>query len=66
MKVPESPIGSYTMPAGSVIRRQFRDAIDSDQGPERFYERLGDHAVNIANRMRYAISGISVREPDPE
>jgi len=32
----------------------------------RFYERLGDHAVNIANRMRYAISGISVREPDPE
>ncbi len=31
----------------------------------RFYERLGDHAVNIANRMRYAISGISVREPDP-
>lgn len=32
----------------------------------RFYERLGDHAVNIANRMRYAISGISVREPDPQ
>lgn len=26
----------------------------------RFYERLGDHAVNIANRVRYAAKGLSV------
>lgn len=28
----------------------------------RFYERLGDHAVNIANRVRYVAKGLSVNE----
>ncbi len=32
----------------------------------RFYERLGDHAVNVANRIRYVAAGLSVNEhPDP-
>jgi phosphate transport system protein len=28
----------------------------------RFYERLGDHAVNVTNRLRYAMTGASVHE----
>jgi phosphate transport system protein len=28
----------------------------------RFYERLGDHAVNIANRLRYATIGVGANE----
>jgi phosphate transport system protein len=28
----------------------------------RFYERLGDHAVNIANRLRYATIGVGARD----
>ena len=28
----------------------------------RFYERLGDHAVNVTNRMRYALLGEGVHE----
>jgi phosphate transport system protein len=28
----------------------------------RFYERLGDHAVNVSNRMRYAVMGEGVRQ----
>lgn len=28
----------------------------------RFYERLGDHAVNVANRMRYVAAGLSVHD----
>jgi phosphate transport system protein len=28
----------------------------------RFYERLGDHAVNVANRMRYATIGAGARD----
>ena len=30
----------------------------------RFYERLGDHAVNVTNRMRYAMIGAGVHEHD--
>lgn len=29
----------------------------------RFYERLGDHAVNVASRMRYVATGSSIRHP---
>jgi phosphate transport system protein len=25
----------------------------------RFYERLGDHAVNVAQRLRYLVTGVS-------
>ena len=28
----------------------------------RFYERIGDHAVNVANRIRYVSLGVGVRE----
>jgi phosphate transport system protein len=28
----------------------------------RFYERLGDHAVNVANRLRYATIGVGARD----
>ncbi len=30
----------------------------------RFYERLGDHAVNVSNRMRYAMMGAGVHDHD--
>lgn len=33
----------------------------------RFYERLGDHAVNIANRIRYVAAGLNVHDhPGPQ
>ncbi len=48
---------------GEAIDAQLPTAIAMEVALiARFYERLGDHAVNIANRLRYATIGVGARD----
>lgn len=48
-----SELGQASHPTTAVIELAF---------VARFYERIGDHAVNVANRIRYVSLGVGVHE----